>query len=73
MSARTINPGQAFVLRALLSGRPVHTGRQGHPTPTLRALERRGLVEVAATHVWETDWRLTPAGRVAAAALGGES
>lgn len=60
---------QDFALLCMLDRGSSHSGRGGLSVHTFRALERRGLCLVSAVHTWETDWRLTEAGRVHARAL----
>jgi len=65
-----LTPIMVDVLLALRRKGFVHSGRNGFSATTLLALKRRGLVDIAKVHTWETDWKFTDAGRDCAAKIG---
>jgi hypothetical protein len=40
----------------------VSGGRYGIPTPTLKSLQSKGLVEMLSKSVWDSEWKLTNKG-----------
>lgn len=61
-----ITEAQKRILRSAQLGY-LHGGRGGWNTAQLRALEARGLCTLVAKHTWDSEWRLTDAGRKASA------
>lgn len=51
----------ALLIAANNRGR-VSGGRYGIPTPTLKSLESKGLVEMLSKSVWDSEWKLTNKG-----------
>jgi len=40
----------------------INGGRYGVPTPTLKSLESKGLMEMVSKSVWDSEWKLTQKG-----------
>lgn len=62
----------AAMVRALLAGPSVRSGRGGVSAVTMRALAERGLVTMGMVYTWETVWHRTRLGEAVAEALRSE-
>lgn len=60
---RPLGKQQQDILRLAVEGHAISGGRYGWNTAVLRGLEQRGLVALVKQHTWDSDWRLTEAGR----------